>query len=264
MDKLYQDYKDIAEFYLVYITEAHAVDDKWPVGYAKELGIKEHTTYAERCTVAGRLIEDKELTIPCLVDNMDNAVQDAYKAWPTRVFLVRTDGRLGVAAGRGPWGYVPAMNEVETWLADLRETGSAPPIPEVKKGAAEEPESDPSADQFQQAAKTLELTRTLMELAQRGEHEEALKVALRAVEHARSLQRQKEAQAAGMVSMTNYNAACMYSLLNRKDKAFEHLHAAIDAGGFGGGLADQIENDGDFDNIRNDPRYAELIKKAGE
>lgn len=265
MDKLYQDYKDIAEFYLVYITEAHAVDDKYPVGYAKELGIREHTSYGERCTVAERLLGDKALTIPCLVDNMDNAVQDAYKAWPTRVFLVRMDGRLGVAAGRGPWGYVPALKETEKWLAEFRETGSEPPLPEVKEGATEESEADRTGGQWQQqAAKVGELTQELMELAMKGDHEQALEVALQAVDHAKSLHKQAGAQAAPMVSMTNYNAACMYSLMKRKDKAFEHLRATVDAGSFGGDLAEQIQSDADFDNIRDDPRYAEIIKKAGE
>ena len=112
MEKLYQDYKDIAEIYIVYISEAHASDasSSWPVPYAKELGIKEHTNYGERCAVATRLVTDKKLTIPCLIDGMDNAAADAYKGWPDRVFLVRTDGKLGVAAGRGPWGFVPALD----------------------------------------------------------------------------------------------------------------------------------------------------------
>ncbi len=59
MEKLYNDNKDVAEFYMVYISEAHAVDDRHPVSYAKELGIMEHKTYGERCTTADRLFKDK-------------------------------------------------------------------------------------------------------------------------------------------------------------------------------------------------------------
>ncbi len=130
MERLYQDYKDIAEFYLVYISEAHAVDDSHPVPYAKELGIREHKSYGERCTTAGRLMKDKQLTIPCLVDRMDGEMEKAYKAWPDRIFLVRTDGKLGVAARRGPWGFKPALKEATTWLAEFRKTGKEPAIPE--------------------------------------------------------------------------------------------------------------------------------------
>jgi hypothetical protein len=128
MEKLYQDYQDIAAFYLVYISEAHALDDRHPVGYAKELGIKEHTSYGERCTVAGRLMKDKKLTIPCLVDNMDGAVEKAYKAWPDRIYLVRTDGKFGVAGKRGPWGFRPALKEAQAWLAEYREKGQEPAL----------------------------------------------------------------------------------------------------------------------------------------
>ncbi len=132
MEKMYRKYRGIAEFYIVYISEAHAEDDKYPVPYAKELGIKEHKTYGERCLVANRLLSDKKLTIPCLVDTIDNQVQKIYKGWPDRVFLVRKDGRLGVAAGRGPWGFEPGLIEAGEWLAAYKKTGHEPAIPDPK------------------------------------------------------------------------------------------------------------------------------------
>ena len=130
MESMYRKYRDIAEFYIVYISEAHAEDDEWPMPYAKELGIKEHKTYEERCIVADRLRKDKKLTIPCLIDEMDNNVDKIYKGWPDRVFLIRTDGRLGVAAIRGPWGFAPGIEAAEKWLAEYRKTGKEPPLPE--------------------------------------------------------------------------------------------------------------------------------------
>jgi len=133
MEQLYQDYKDVAEFYIVYISEAHASDGSWPVAYAKEMEIKEHTSFGERCTVADRLVKDKKLTIPCLVDKMDNTAADAYQGWPDRVYLVRTDGRLGVAAARGPWGFKPGLDAARKWLAEYRKTGDDPP---PKQGAS--------------------------------------------------------------------------------------------------------------------------------
>ena len=39
MEEMYQEFKDIAEFRLVYIREAHAADSNWSVPYAKEKGI---------------------------------------------------------------------------------------------------------------------------------------------------------------------------------------------------------------------------------
>ena len=129
MERMYQTYKDLADFYIVYISEAHALDDSWPVPYAKDLGIKEHTTYGERCGVADKLTKDKKLTIPCLIDGMDNAVEKRYKGWPDRVFLVRKDGKLGVAGQRGPWGFAPGLEAAKGWLAQYKKTGEEPALP---------------------------------------------------------------------------------------------------------------------------------------
>lgn len=141
MERMYQDYRDIAEFRLVYITEAHAADGRRPVPYAKELNITEHKDYDQRCKTADQLIGDKELTIPTIIDGMDNAVNEAYKAHPDRVFLVRKDGRLAVAAKRGPFGFKPAINSVKTWLASYKETGKEPEISQKTAEAEPEPET---------------------------------------------------------------------------------------------------------------------------
>ncbi len=56
-----------------------------------------------------------------------------------------------------------------------------------------------------------------------------------------------------------YNVACGYSLKNDKDKAFDWLKKAMDAG-----FTDEnkINSDSDLDNLRNDPRYKALFKKV--
>lgn len=128
MEKLYQDYKDIAEFRIVYINEAHASDGRRPVQYAVDLGINQHKNYGERCDVAERLVKEKKLTIPCIIDKMDNKVNEAYKGWPDRAFLVRKDGRLAVAGSRGPWGFAPALKEIEEWLSQYKKTGEEPEL----------------------------------------------------------------------------------------------------------------------------------------
>ena len=126
---MYKKYKDIAEFRLVYISEAHATDDRRPVNYAVEKGIAEHTTYGDRCIVADRLVTDEELTIPTIVDKMDNKVAEDYDAHPNRVFLIRKDGIIGVAAGPGPRGWQPGINETKAWLEKYKETDNEPALP---------------------------------------------------------------------------------------------------------------------------------------
>ncbi len=121
---------------MVYINEAHAADGRNPVAYAKEKGITEHDDYRERCTTAQMLVDDKTLTIPCLIDGMDNKINQAYSAWPDRIFLVRTDGKLAVAADRGPWGFKPGLEASRQWLKLFSESGTEPELPAVKKDPA--------------------------------------------------------------------------------------------------------------------------------
>ena len=137
MEQMYQDYKDIAEFRMVYIHEAHAADGRRPGRMAREKGINDHKDIEERCATAEMLMEDESLTIPMLIDGMDNAVNEAYSAQPDRVFLVRKDGTLAVAAARGPRGFNPALKDVARWLKEFSESGEEP----------EPPDSDSESDQ---------------------------------------------------------------------------------------------------------------------
>ena len=113
---------------MVYVREAHAADSSWPVDYAKEQNITEPTSYEERCTVAERLVNEGKLTIPCLIDGIDNAVNDLYKGHPTRIFLIRKDGKLGVAGSRGPFGLNPSIEATQKWLKEYKDTGKEPEI----------------------------------------------------------------------------------------------------------------------------------------
>lgn len=130
MEQMYQTYREVADFRLIYIREAHAADGARPVEYAKELGIKEHRTLEDRCATAQSLLKNNALTIPCLIDNMQDQVNQAYSAWPDRVFVIRTDGRLAIVARPGPQGFAPALRETEQWLSEWKRTGQEPELSE--------------------------------------------------------------------------------------------------------------------------------------
>ena len=127
MEKLHQDFGDIAEFRLVYIREAHPIDSRRPAPYAEEKGISEATTFGERCAVALDLLDDKNLSISTIVDDMDNSVNEAYSAFPDRIFVVDVEGKIAFAADRGPWGYAPAIEDVRKWL-DKRKSAATDSI----------------------------------------------------------------------------------------------------------------------------------------
>ena len=111
MESLYQSYKDIAEFYIVYIREVHPIDGRRPAPYAEELKIRQPTTLKQRCSLAARLRKDKKLTIPCLVDDMNNTAAKAYKGWPDRLFVIGKNGKMAFVGAPGPLGFLPSEME---------------------------------------------------------------------------------------------------------------------------------------------------------
>jgi hypothetical protein len=105
------------EFFIVYIKEAHPSDGRGvPANTRAGISVKDPTSMTERQQVANKACKELNLRWPCLVDHMENTVSKAYAAWPTRLYVVDTEGRIAVASTRGPAGLVPAIEEAEKWL----------------------------------------------------------------------------------------------------------------------------------------------------
>ncbi len=127
---LYAQYHDRVQFLTIYIREAHPVDGWWLGGglpglFFRLRGSKAATdvcdpqTIEERRAVAGQCETTLQYGIRTYVDEMDDAVNKAYAAWPTRLYLVGLDGRVVYAGGLGPWGFKPAPlgAAIEDYLA---------------------------------------------------------------------------------------------------------------------------------------------------
>ena len=114
---MFERYKDKAEFLVIYIKEAHP-SDGWAMPRNEQQGISipDPRTYEERVKVAKKACDVLEIKIPCLVDGIDNGVNQAYAAWPDRVYLVDQEGNIAVAGGQGPAGFRPAVEQVRVWL----------------------------------------------------------------------------------------------------------------------------------------------------
>lgn len=119
MENIYQKYKDFAEFRLVYIREAHALGTRRESPQAREYNIIDPSTYGERCLLASAFIDNEKLTIPTIVDDIENTVNDAYSAFPDRIFVVDTHGKIALVAERGPWGFKPGLEATAVWLAEF-------------------------------------------------------------------------------------------------------------------------------------------------
>lgn len=111
---MHRRYGDQAEFLAVYVREAHAGDGAWPGKFTlDEAGTPIHqpTQISERVGVAGRCCEVLEISMPLLVDELDDRVGKAYSGMPDRLYLIDRDGRVAFKSGRGPFGFKPGELE---------------------------------------------------------------------------------------------------------------------------------------------------------
>ncbi len=107
IDDLYDRYRDQVEFLIVYLKEAHPADG-WSMEINPKLRyVKDPVTETERFQVANSCMLDLAITIPCVIDSMDNATMQAYNAFPDRLYLIGKDGRIAFKGDPGPWGFKP-------------------------------------------------------------------------------------------------------------------------------------------------------------
>jgi len=99
---VYERYRDKADFYLVYIREAHPTGSRRPAPHVK---IGQPETLEERWGVARKFCTHYKLSIPTLVDDMKDSLSRAYNAFPDRLFILGKDGKIAYRGGRGPRGF---------------------------------------------------------------------------------------------------------------------------------------------------------------
>ena len=137
MVKIYNDYKDRADFLTVYVREAHPTDE-WQM----KSNVKEDVCYAQpktleqRVAIANDFVQRQKYPLPFGIDDMNNAADLAYSAWPERLYIIDEHGQIAYAGGMGPFNYEP--EEVRAWLAQrfgpaMKMTSTATPATEGKE-----------------------------------------------------------------------------------------------------------------------------------
>jgi Iodothyronine deiodinase len=103
--------RDHVAFFVVYVQEAHPTDG-WQVErhVAEGALFQQYQSYAEREAVATICSLDLHLSIPVLVEEMNNAIDEAYGAAPERLYLIGVDGRVAYHGGAGPHFF-----DLEAW-----------------------------------------------------------------------------------------------------------------------------------------------------
>lgn len=115
---LYEQYHEQVQFLSIYIREAHPMDGWWLgrrltrklfQAYSPKASMQHYDpkTIEERRAVAGECETALQYGIRTYVDDMDDAVNKAYAAWPTRLYLIGLDGRVVYAGGLGPYDFRP-------------------------------------------------------------------------------------------------------------------------------------------------------------
>ena len=93
---------------MVYITEAHP-SDVWQM----QSNVREKVVFAsprnedERALVAGSCVRKLGIEIPALLDEFGNSTEQAYTAWPDRLYLIDREGKVAYKSKPGPFGFKP-------------------------------------------------------------------------------------------------------------------------------------------------------------
>ena len=110
---MYEQFQDQANFYVIYIAEAHSVDE-WQLSVNEDEGVllKQHTQLSERLAAAELCAAELKLSIPTLVDSMDNAANTLFAAWPERIYIIDKGGIVHYRGGYGPYDFKPPEAKV--------------------------------------------------------------------------------------------------------------------------------------------------------
>lgn len=109
IEKLHADYKEKAHVYVIYIREAHP----------NPKTVADPKTIDERRKVAREFAEDVELSIPILVDTIDDQVNRDYAGWPDRLYVIDAGGKVALKGKPGPGGFSPAVRAAPAVLDRL-------------------------------------------------------------------------------------------------------------------------------------------------
>ena len=112
---MHREYGDRVAFVFVYIREAHP-EDEWQLEDNRGEGVvvSQPTSLVARRSAANQCSAALSLSMPCVVDDMNNSVDEAYAGWPERLFVVDVAGRVAFAGSQGPFGFEP--DQVRNWL----------------------------------------------------------------------------------------------------------------------------------------------------
>ncbi len=80
---------------------------------------------ADRTAVAAKCCRSLEMSMPLLVDDVNDRVGHAYSGMPDRLYVIDRDGKVAYKGGRGPFGFNPGEMEQALVMLLLDQAGRA-------------------------------------------------------------------------------------------------------------------------------------------
>jgi hypothetical protein len=102
---------------VIYIREAHPVGG--PLRPPEQFQIPDPKTLEERQKVAEEFAAKVKLSVPILVDTIDDQVEKEYSGWPDRIYIVDQHGKIVHKGEPGPRGFQPSVQEAPSVLDKL-------------------------------------------------------------------------------------------------------------------------------------------------
>jgi Iodothyronine deiodinase len=102
---------------VIYIREAHPLGG--PRRTPEQFQITDPKTLAERQKVAEKFAATVRLSVPILVDTIDDQVEQAYSGWPDRIYILDGEGKIVHKGDQGPRGFQPSVQEAPSVLDKL-------------------------------------------------------------------------------------------------------------------------------------------------
>jgi len=116
-NEIYVELGDKHAFLLVYISEAHP-EDGWQLGinHDQQCVYEQPTDIDARASIAADCIRDRSITMPVVIDDMNDTVNKLYSGSPERLYLIDGEGTVQHRSPPGPF----MMDVIETWYKALR------------------------------------------------------------------------------------------------------------------------------------------------
>jgi hypothetical protein len=94
------------------VREAHPTDGwRSPSNDKVGIAIAQPKTLSERTDVAKTCCATLNISMPLVVDDIDDRVGHSYSGMPDRLYVIDRNGRVAYRGGRGPFGFKPGEME---------------------------------------------------------------------------------------------------------------------------------------------------------